>query len=53
MDRGDVAEMLRAALVQPEKLLELFTAIEPQLYRYPAIDAARFRKAVESAVALQ
>lgn len=46
IDRGDVAEMLRAGLVRPEKLRELFAAIEPQLYRYPAIDPTRFRMAV-------
>lgn len=45
--------MLRAGLVKPEKLVELFAMIEPQLYRYPAIDAARFRKAVEATVRLQ
>ena len=53
IDRGDVAEMLRAGLVKREKLLELFTAIEPQLYRYPAIDASRFRHAVEATTRLE
>ncbi|HET8647453.1 MAG TPA: DUF6036 family nucleotidyltransferase [Vicinamibacteria bacterium] len=48
-DRGDVDEMLRRGRVHPERLRELFAAIEPQLYRYPAIDPARFRAAVEAA----
>jgi hypothetical protein len=46
-DRGDVDEMLRRGLVDPPKLRELFAAIEPQIYRYPALDAGRLRRALD------
>ena len=52
-DRQDVAAMLRDGLVEPQRLLALFEQIEPELYRYPAIDPARFRGAVLSALPLQ
>lgn len=48
IDRDDVRQMLAARLVEPRKLRELFGAIEPELYRYPAIGPQRFRRAVES-----
>jgi hypothetical protein len=34
-------------LVDAEGLVERFAQIEPELYRFPAVDAARFRPAVE------
>lgn len=46
-DRKDVHEMFKRNLIDPSRLSELFTAIEGQLYRYPAIDAPSFRQAVE------
>lgn len=49
-DQQDVREMLERRLVEPERLRELFTLIEPQLYRYPALDPVSFRRAVEEAV---
>lgn len=49
-DLEDVDAMLRLELVEPARLLELFGEIEPNLYRFPAIDPARFRAAVERAV---
>ena len=48
-DLEDVAEMLTRQLVQPAKALQLFGQIEPQLYRYPAIDAGSFCRQVEEA----
>ncbi len=48
IDRDDVRQMLSSGLVEPAKLRELFEAIEPELYRYPAIGPQRFRRAVES-----
>jgi hypothetical protein len=45
-DRADVAAMLERGLVQRERLQEFFEAIEPELYRYPAIDPPTFRAAV-------
>lgn len=52
-DQLDVAAMLRSGLVEARRLLALFEQIEPELYRYPAIDAATFRRAVLSVVPLQ
>lgn len=49
-DVEDVREMLRRGLVTPEALRREFTAIEPRLYRYPAVDPPSFRAAVEDMV---
>jgi len=46
-DREDVLEMLRRGLVDPASLRTAFAAIEPELYRYPAISAAGFRRALD------
>lgn len=46
-DLADVEEMIRGDWIQREKLLTLFTSIEPLLCRYPAIDPGTFRHAVE------
>ena len=45
-DMKDVEMMLKKGLLEREKLLSLYQAIEPQLYRYPAIDPGSFSKAV-------
>ena len=45
-DISDVESMFRDGLVEAEKLRSLFLRIEPQLYRYPAIDPASFSKKV-------
>ena len=50
-DNDDVAEMLRRGLIEPKKLLELLNRIEPELFRYPAVDARSFRTRVERLVA--
>lgn len=47
-DLEDVAALKRLGFVERERLLELFAEIEPELYRFPAIDPARFRAAVEA-----
>ena len=49
-DHDDVVKMIETGLVQPSRLLELFATIEPELYRYPAIDPASFRRAVADAL---
>ena len=46
-DREDVEQMMSRGLVGSRKALELFTAIEPDLHRYPALDARTFRRNVE------
>jgi hypothetical protein len=48
-DCADVAEMLRRGLIDGDGALRYFAAIEPHLYRYPAIDPGSFRAAVEDA----
>jgi hypothetical protein len=48
IDHRDIAAMLDSGLVERPRLLELFAAIEPQLYRFPAIDPAGFRRRVEA-----
>jgi hypothetical protein len=49
-DLQDVHNMIKSKVVEPSRLLELFGQIETQLHRYPAIDPASFRTAVESVV---
>jgi len=46
-DRSDVADLVGAGLVDPERLRELFARIEGDLFRYPAIDPKSLRRAVE------
>ena len=46
-DLRDVHDFWRTGLIEPRRLRDLFDAIEPQLLRYPAIDAATFRSRVE------
>lgn len=46
-DIRDVKEMVAAGLVTPAEALIQFETIEPELYRFPAIDPASFRQAVE------
>ncbi|HEX4119871.1 MAG TPA: DUF6036 family nucleotidyltransferase [Verrucomicrobiae bacterium] len=45
-DLQDVKSLLRAGLIHTDRLREMFNMIEPQLIRYPAIDASVFRAAV-------
>jgi len=45
-----VQEMINRGLVEPARLLELFSRVEEQLYKYPAIDARSLRQAVEQVV---
>jgi hypothetical protein len=49
-DLEDIDAMLNAALVEPERLRELFSEIEPSLFRYPAIDPGSFRAKVDRAL---
>lgn len=50
-DITDVEEMLKRGLIDRKRLLDFFTAIEPELYRYPSIDPRSFRRSVEACVA--
>ncbi len=46
-DLRDVGHMARAGLIEADELRRLFAAIEPELYRYPAVDPPSFRGSVE------
>lgn len=46
LDRRDVGEMIARSLVDPAEALAQFESIEPELYRFPAIDPPSFRRAV-------
>lgn len=50
-DLRDVKEMIATGLVNPAEALIQFEAIEPDLYRFPAIDPISFRRAVERSFA--
>lgn len=50
LDRADVARMFQSGLITGRKLLELFSAIERELHRYPQVDPKSFRRAVEQTV---
>ena len=41
------AEVISHGLIEPAATWRYFVGIEPQLYRYPAIDPPSFRRAVE------
>lgn len=45
LDRSDVRDMIAHGLIEPQEALHYFERIEPELYRYPAIDAPSFRRA--------
>ena len=47
-DLSDVRSMLAEKLIATDKLKEKFVSIEPQLIRYPALDADVFRANVQS-----
>jgi hypothetical protein len=42
--------MVSSGRVETEKLRELFEGIESELYRFPAVDPASLRAAVESLI---
>ena len=50
-DLEDIRQMLARGLVDSAQLRAYFDEIEPELYRYPAIDPVSFRRRVEHAVA--
>jgi hypothetical protein len=48
-DLADVQEMIDRELITPTGAIEYFERMEPELYRFPAIDARSFRKSVSAA----
>ena len=51
LDVTDVEQMFHRAFIEPAQLKNLFEAIVPQLYRYPALDPPGFRRALEKMLA--
>jgi hypothetical protein len=49
-DLADLEQMFESKLIEPSKLVELFSLIEGELHRYPQVDAKSFRATVEKAV---
>jgi len=49
-DRADVTQLLSRGLVEPVRLRELFEAIQPHFYKFPAIAPDRFRERLEAAL---
>lgn len=49
-DLGDVRAMEELGLIERVRLSSLFAEIEPELYRFPAVDAPSFRRRVEAFV---
>lgn len=49
-DLADVRMMIERGLVEPSRLREFYEAIEPELYRYPAIDPPAFRRKLDAAI---
>ncbi len=45
-DRDDVRALLKRNLIDPGRAMALFECIESEIYRYPAIDPATFRREV-------
>ena len=50
LDRVDVRELLARAYVEPDAVRACFEEIEPQLYRFPAVEPHAFRANLERAL---
>lgn len=50
IDLQDVSDLITNGLVETTRLMELFSAIEGQLYRFPDLDPKAFRQAVERTI---
>jgi hypothetical protein len=48
-DLQDVTALVSRGLVDPKRALVYFGELEPELYRYPAVDPQSFRRRVEEA----
>jgi len=48
LDLEDVQSMVQGGEIEPGKLLELYEAVESELFRFPAVDPAKLRISVES-----
>ena len=52
-DLVDVRAMMKHRLIEPDRLLEFFSKIETDLYKYPALDPQKFRLAVEQVASME
>ena len=50
-DSSDVQAMIASGLVEADRLRDLHARIEPELYRYPAVDPKTLRRAIDAALA--
>jgi len=50
IDLKDVAHLFEARLIEPDRLRDLFSAIEDRMYSYPDLDPTSFRRSVERAL---
>lgn len=50
-DIADVAAMIDGGLVEPDRLRGFYEQIEPELFRYPAIEPSAFRRKLDAALA--
>jgi len=50
LDLEDVRNMVSSGQVEPKRLLELYESVEPELFRFPAVDPPGLRAVVESLV---
>jgi hypothetical protein len=48
-DLADVQAMMERGLISASAVRHMFTQIEPELFRFPAIDPASFKRAVDEA----
>lgn len=48
LDLADVRNMVLSGQIDPERLGELFELVEPELFRFPAVNPADLRQAVMS-----
>jgi len=46
-DLRDIGDLIASGLVDPADARAQFDSMEPELYRFPAIDPASFRRSVE------
>lgn len=51
-DVEDIRQMITSNLIDLAKLMEFFELMVPHLYRFPAVDEASFRRAMEEVEAL-
>lgn len=48
LDLADVRNMVLSGQIDPDRLRELFELVEPELFRFPAVNPADLRRAVMS-----